>query len=399
MNQARPQFFTLIMMMSFASVNAVLFTPGLPDIAHFFSISDEVAQYTVSLFLIGYAIGQLIYGPLAKRFGAKNALYMGIGLQIVASIFCALSGVFNNYLTLMISRFLVALGSGVGLKMTFTLVNESAEPKEASQKIAYLMLTFAITPGLGVALGGFLNNHFGWMSCFIAGACYGIALLFFIARLPSTKMKIDKKALQWNQLKAAYGAQLNNSSLIAGALLMGGSTCFVYVFAALAPFIAINAMMMSSTDYGLANIIPSIGLVIGSLASAHCAKRYPLTSIIKSGVTICVVGAILMTIAMVFSLSCFISLFLPMVIINMGISFILANASTLAMSNVEDKAHGSALMSFINMGVATIVVLFLGYFTLSPMLLALVYLCLALGMLPIYYWLVKQLSENLMTVS
>src|SRR5580700_3998703 len=79
-------FFTLLLMISFASVNAVLFTPALPAIAHFFMLSNDQAQLTVSWFLVGYALGQLIYGPLANRFGRKPALYAGISLQIVSSL-------------------------------------------------------------------------------------------------------------------------------------------------------------------------------------------------------------------------------------------------------------------------------------------------------------------------
>ena len=73
---------TLLLMISFASVNAVLFTPALPNIAHFFAISDSIAQQTITWFLIGYAVGQLLYGPLANRFGRKKALFAGVSLQI-----------------------------------------------------------------------------------------------------------------------------------------------------------------------------------------------------------------------------------------------------------------------------------------------------------------------------
>jgi DHA1 family bicyclomycin/chloramphenicol resistance-like MFS transporter len=131
-------FITLLLLISFASVNAVLFTPALPIIAKFFVISDSAAQLTISWFLIGYTLGQLLYGPLANRFGRKPALYIGITLQIASSLLCALSSSFHHYLILVIGRFLLALGSGVGLKMTFTLVNESFEPKIASQKICNL---------------------------------------------------------------------------------------------------------------------------------------------------------------------------------------------------------------------------------------------------------------------
>src|SRR5271156_684920 len=115
---------TLLLMISFASVNAVLFTPALPNIAHFFAISDSTAQLTITWFLIGYALGQLLYGPLANRFGRKKALFVGIGLQIISSFICVASGLAHTYWLLVTGRLLLALGSGVGLKMAFTLVNE-----------------------------------------------------------------------------------------------------------------------------------------------------------------------------------------------------------------------------------------------------------------------------------
>ncbi|MGD9592066.1 MAG: MFS transporter [Candidatus Berkiella sp.] len=389
MPQTKPSFVTLLMLMSFASVNAVLFTPALPNIADYFAISDDIAQYTVSVFLIGYALGQLLYGPLANRYGQKVALSIGVGLQIVASVVCVLSGVFDNFLFLVIGRFLVALGSGVGLKMTFTLVNEYYEPQAASQKIAYLMLTFAITPGLGVALGGLLNSHFGWMSCFIAGAIYGLTLLPLILKLPKQKAPRDHNALRLCHIRDNYKVQFKNKSLILGALLMGASTCLVYVFAALAPFIAINIMGMNSADYGVANIIPSIGLLIGSLACAQLVKKYALSTLIGVGVLISILGALILAVTINLSLSTYFTLFVPMAIIYVGISFILANASSLAMSNVNDKAHGSALMSFLNMGLATLVVLSLGYFGQSATLLTVTYMLLSLAMIPIGFYLAK----------
>src|SRR5579862_3156828 len=189
-----PSYFTLLLMISFASVNAVLFTPALPEIANYFSISTSNVQLTVTWFLVGYALGQLIYGPIANRYGRKPALYAGIMLQILSSFLCILSGLMHEYFILILGRFLLAIGSGVGLKMTFTLVNEIYEPKIASQKISYLMLSFAMTPGLAVALGGYLTDHYGWMSCFYPGISYGILLLILILRLPETQTKLNYDA-------------------------------------------------------------------------------------------------------------------------------------------------------------------------------------------------------------
>ncbi|MBA3660928.1 MAG: MFS transporter [Gammaproteobacteria bacterium] len=397
--QKNISFFTLLLLISFASVNAVLFTPALPNIALFFNIGEDTAQHTMTWFLVGYALGQLVYGPLANRFGRKPALYAGVSLQIVSSLLCVLAGVIHEYELLVVARFMLALGSGVGLKMTFTLVNESYEPKIASQKTAYLLLAFAITPGLGVAIGGILNAFYGWTSCFYAGAVYGLVLLFFVARLPETQKTLDLNALKLKHLVHDYSSQFRNKQLMTGGLLMGFSTSFVYVFAAIAPFVAINTFGLNSAEYGVANILPSMGLVLGSIVSARLSKKYALQSIIKAGIWIACLGTILMFVTMALHSPILFSLFLPMIIIYFGLCFILANASTLAMSHVSDKAHGSAVMNFINMGLATVIVLSLGFFTIKALLLPCIYVILCVSMMSIFKLAANKVNKKIPNIN
>lgn len=384
MMQTRLPFITLLLLISFASVNAVLFTPALPSIALFFGVGEDLAQQTITWFLVGYALGQLVYGPIANRFGRKPALYAGITLQIMSSILCVLAGYIHQYWLLVVARFLLALGSGVGLKMTFTLVNECYEPKMASKTISYLMLAFAITPGLGVALGGVLTTHYSWTSCFYAGGIYGLVLLLLVARIPETQKMVSFDALKLNHLFQSYSSQFTNLQLISGGLLMGCATSFVYVFAAIAPFIAINSYGLSSSEYGLANILPSIGLILGSIVGAGLSKKYSLVSIIYAGVFIACWGVLLMLLATIMNFPILVSIFLPMLIIYFGLCFVLANASTLAMSQTKDKANGSAVMNFLNMGLATIVVLSLGLFPMNALLLPTIYIILCVASVGIF---------------
>ena len=383
-------FFTLLLLISFASVNAVLFTPALPNIAHFFNITDGVAEKTITWFLIGYTLGQLLYGPIANRFGRKPALFFGVSLQIISSILCVFAGFMHTYWLLILGRFFLALGSGVGLKMTFTLVNECYEPKLASQKIAYLMLAFAIIPGLSVALGGLLITYFDWTSCFYAGGIYGFILLFLISKLPETKTILDLKALQFDHLLQGYIAQFKNLRLVSGGLLMGSTGSFIYLFATIAPFVAINYFNITTAEYGLANLLPPIGLIIGSLIGAQLTNHYSLTTLVKIGITIASLGVLLMLIATALQLSALVSLFLPMIIIYFGLSLILPNASTMAMTQVEDKAHGAAVMSFLNMGLVTLSVLCIGYFAIGTWLLPTIYLLLCMLMTGLFLWLKRE---------
>ncbi|WP_241480486.1 MFS transporter [Legionella norrlandica] len=334
-----PPFITLMLLISFASVNAVLFTPSLPDMSHFFGITEHTAQQTITSFLIGYALGQLIYGPLANRYGRKKALYAGIILQIISSFLCVFAGIIQMYPLLVLGRFLLALGSGVGLKMTFTLVNECYEPKLATQKTSYLMLAFAVTPGLSIALGGILNTNYGWESCFYVGGIYGIVLLTLVTGLPETQKHLQLDAFQKQHLIHGYISQFKNKQLISGGALMGGASCFVYIFAAIAPFIAMNLLGMNATDYGFYNILPSIGLMLGSILSAQFAKKYSQNVGIQLGLFIIGFATVAMMIATLTHHSALITLFLPMTFIYFGLSFIFANASTLAMNHTSDKAH------------------------------------------------------------
>lgn len=379
--KAHISFFTLILMISFASVNAVLFTPALPDIASFFMVSDGAIQQTITWFLVGYTVGQLIYSPLANRLGRKPALYTGICIQILSSLLCVFAGITHQFWLLVFGRLLLALGAGVGLKMTFTLLNECYEPSVASQKTSYLMMAFAITPGLGVAIGGYLNASFGWISCFYAGAIYGGLLLFLVSRLPETQINRDLNAFKIKQLVHGYVSQFKNMQLVMGGLLMGAGSSIIYIFAAMAPFIAISTSGMTSEQYGLANLLPPIGLIAGSLCSANLAKKYKLSHLIFSGILITLTGVILMLITMLMHLSPLFSLFSPTILIYFGLCFIFSNASSLAMSQASDKAHGSAVMSFVNMGLATVMVLSLSYIPMNVFVLPVAYVLLCVVMI------------------
>ncbi len=378
---SKPSFVTLLLLISFGSVNAVLFTPALPAITHFFSISTDLANYTITWFLIGYAMGQLLYGPLANRFGRKPAIYMGISIQIISSLLCIIAGIIDQYWLLVVARFLLALGSGVGLKITFTIVHEGFLPQQANQKTAYLMLGFAIMPGLSVALGGFLNSYWGWYSCFYAGIAYGLLLLLLSSRLPETLAHRDLHALKPRHLLATYIEQFKNKKLVLGGVTLGLCSSVIYIFAAVAPFIAINLAGMTSFEYGLANAIPPVGLITGSLISARLSKYISLHTIARAGVYVSLVGSVIMAANFELHLGIIWSLFIPMVVIYLGLCMIMASISVVALSASSDKAHSSAVMSFLNISVATIMTFISGTFVLDSLVLPACYAFIGLAML------------------
>ena len=141
----------LLFLASFASVCAVLYTPALPDLAKFLDISNSEVQKSLSIFLVGYAFGNLIWGPVANRYGRKGATFIGIVLAIFGSFMTLAIKLYPYAWLLNTGRLITALGASVGIKIAFTYISDLYPKEESAGKIAYLMLSFAIAPGLAVA--------------------------------------------------------------------------------------------------------------------------------------------------------------------------------------------------------------------------------------------------------
>lgn len=167
---------------------------------------------------------------------------------------------------------------------------------------------------------------------------------------------------------------------------MGSTSCFIYIFAAITPFIAINLYHMQSSAYGLANLLPSIGLIFGSLIGAKLVNKFTLTHIVTIGVLITTLSTIIMFATVYYHLPILIGIFVPAIFIYFGLCLILPNISTLTMMNIKDKAHGSAVMSFLNMGTATIGVLGINYLTMASLLLPFAYGILCVVMFGLFLW-------------
>tara|TARA_R110002094_G_scaffold12708_3_gene22826 strand:+ start:1184 stop:1642 length:459 start_codon:yes stop_codon:yes gene_type:complete len=121
---SKPSLLVLILLISFPPVCTVFISPGLPQISDYFNISNNLAQQLITLFLLGYAFGQLCYPSIANHYGRKIALYVGMTIFIISSIICILSIIFHHFELLKIGRFIMALGASVGMNITYTIIND-----------------------------------------------------------------------------------------------------------------------------------------------------------------------------------------------------------------------------------------------------------------------------------
>lgn len=364
----------LVLLISFASVGAVVFTPGLPKIASYFGITDKIAQYTVTWYLVGYAFGQLLYGPLTNRFGSIITIKIGASTAIIGASGCILSYYSNSYVLLVISRCIMALGAACGLKMTFTLCSKLFSHEDSARIMSLLTMAFAITPGFGVYLGGVLVTHVNWASPFYLMVLYGIAIFLLSNKLPEMYTTNDYFALNLENIFKHYMVQLKSLKVILGGLLVGICSSIVYVFAAVSPFIALARMHLTPNLYGLYSLIPCLGMLTGSLTSNYAGKKWLPKKSLNVGLRISFLGVIILATMLYLNPETAISLFVPMIVVYFGLAFVFGNAAALALQNVENKGNASAMMSFINMGSAFVMVTCTGFLNISnPIDLPIIY--------------------------
>lgn len=368
--------FILMLLISFGSIGAVFFTPGLPEIAAYFHINSGTAELTVTWYLIGYACGQLLYGPMAHSLGSNNTIRLASLLTMAATMICITAGIGHSFTWLLIGRLLMACGAGAGLKMTMTLSTYIYNPRDGARAMSLITMAFAFMPGFGVFIGGFLVNGFGWISSFYLMLVYGLVIFlcsFLLPEIYHERESFDVKGVFRNYLK-----QFSSLSILSGGFLLGVCSGRVYIFAAIAPFIAMKLMHLSPEIYGSYNLIPVIGTIVGSLLANYYGKFYDQLQSLKLGLIITTAGVVIL-LGLLYFWPTPLSLFVPMMIINLGASFIWGNASSLSLSTAEDKSNASAVISFINMGSSCLLVLMLNHVHVSnALILPVMYIVLAI---------------------
>jgi len=248
-------------------------------------------------------------------------------------------------------------------------------------------------PGIGIAIGGLLTQWFTWESCFYFTALFGAVMLGFSTTLPETATSIDRNSLKFSSIIEGYELKLRNKRLIISAAMMGCGAIVIYVFASKAPFIGIKLIGLSPDEFGVYSLIPPIGTVIGSFIAAALIGRFKIMNLIFVGVVVSTAGTFLMLVPFAISHISAAALFLPMVLIFAAQSVAYANVTSYGLATAQNKSNASAMLNFINIGLAVIAVFF-SEFIFPESALMLPMFLLAAFILMLFLWTRLRKIEN-----
>jgi MFS transporter, DHA1 family, multidrug resistance protein len=332
----RAPFSLIVAITACGTLGMHLIIPALPETARALNVSPGAIQLTITLYLIGLAIGQLIYGPISDRFGRRPVLIAGLGLFTLAGIATAAA---PGVLTLVVARVLQSIGACSGLVLGRAIVRDLAPPDRAAAQLAMLTLVMSAAPAIAPVLGGYATAWIGWRAAFALLAIVGAATLALaVLLLPET-----------NRLQSGTRASLLVGSLrlfrsraFCGYVLGGAcTTTSFYAFMAASPFILVDLLHQPTERVGLYYLLLMAGVAAGSLLANRIAGRIRVRVALRLANSFAIAGAALFMLADLTGMLNVVTVIAPVVLFMVGAGM----ASPFALSgavSVNPHAIGAA---------------------------------------------------------
>ncbi|MDP3845304.1 MAG: Bcr/CflA family multidrug efflux MFS transporter [Pseudomonas sp.] len=326
------------------------YLPSFPALAQAFATDVERVQLTLAVYFIGLAGGQLIYGPLADRFGRRRPLIFGVLLFSVASAVCALA---TSLEWLIAARFLQALGGCAGMVISRAVVRDLCDPLASAKVFSQLMLVMGLAPILAPLAGGVLLTHFGWQSIFISLTLFsGLCALAVAWWLPETLTRHSTPA----SLRAAprqYLRLLADPQFVGHALTGGLVMAGMFAYIAGSPFVFIELYKVPAQSYGWLFGSNAAGFILFAQINSRLLRRHGPAYWLRRSVWVYLAGALVLLAISLAQPTQLWPLLLPLFVVVASLGCILPNASACAMAGQAAHAgSASALLGFIQFGLA-----------------------------------------------
>lgn len=331
---------------TFGPLSMDMYLPTLPTLAEYFSTTAGRAQLTLSGFTIGFALCQLIYGPLSDRFGRKWLLVGGVGLYAVTSALCAVA---PNIDSLIILRFFQAVGGGAGVVLTRAIVRDLYSKEAGARALSLLLLAPSLAALIGPFIGGQMLLWSDWTSIFWLLAVIGVVIFVLgIVRLPETLPVAKRQSSSIPKILGEYAVILCDRRAL--GYMMCGAFSFAAMFAQLSgtPFIYIELFGVAPENFGFLFALNIIGIMLGSYVNSRLVMRYGIRRMLIAGTSMALVGGLAVAVFATFGIGGLFGIVIPVVIFMTPHNVVNANATAGALEGYPHIAGtASALIGAI----------------------------------------------------
>lgn len=344
------KIFTVILtaLVAFGPLSTDMYLPSLPSMSQEFSASVSQVQLTLSVYLIGFACSQLVYGPLSDCFGRRPILMGGLCVYMVASTACFMV---NSIEALIVARFFQSFGACAGPVLARAMVRDIHGPDKAAQVLAYMGSAMALAPAVAPMFGGYLQLWFGWQSTFVFLSVLALVLLGIVTVWVSESNEHrTPDALKPARLLGNYVFILKNRQFQGYVLVNSMVFSGLFAFISGSSFVLVDVFGLTPNLYGICFGIVVCGYITGTLLVGRLSKTLGIRKLLGAGSCVALIGGIMLVAAAWLNWGGVAGVIGPMVVFLIGVGLVMPNSMAGAIGPFGQMAGAaSALMGFIQM--------------------------------------------------
>ena len=330
-----PHIFTLILMASMTAMTMNMFLPSLPSMAVYFDADYRLMQLSVALFLAVNAALQVIIGPISDRYGRRPVLLWGFGLFLLATLGCIAAPSAEIFLAFRMAQAAIV----VAMVLSRAIVRDMYEQDAAASMIGYVTMGMAVVPMLTPALGGMLDEWFGWKAnfwaFFLAGG--GVMALIWLDAGETNTHKSTSFAAQF----ADWPELLRSPRFWGYSATAAFSSGAFFAYLGGAPFVGSDVFGLTPTNLGILFGAPAIGYIAGNGITGRFARRAGINAMIVVGAVIAWAGVLISLVLFWIGMGSAWSFFGSMIFVGLGNGLVLPNA-TAGILSVRPQLAGTA---------------------------------------------------------
>ncbi len=361
------QRITLAGLVAMMAVSTDLYLPAIPQLIESLGANISQGQLTLSIFLLGFATGQLFYGSISDRYGRKPVLYLGLAIYILATLGCAAAQDIN---TLIAARFVQGLGGACGPVLARAIVSDSYSRRDAARVMAAIAGAMALVPAIAPVFGSWLLYVFTWRAHFILLLILGLITVFAVTRLPESCKTIGDSPLKLSHVFSQFSLCLGNRNFVGYALCGGATYAAMFCYISTTSFIMIELLGVEPEYFGYTFMSVVFGYITGALISSRLVNRWGTTRVLTLGQSVGLSAAGLLLVLASFDVYRLMPVLFVFFLVFMSGGLCLSIGQMGAISELpKDAGKASSVFGFLQITFAALLGYLVGFFyndTLVP---------------------------------
>jgi DHA1 family bicyclomycin/chloramphenicol resistance-like MFS transporter len=265
-----------------------MYLPSLPDIGRALAAPTARAQLTISSYLIGFAVGQIIYGPVSDRYGRRPVLFGALVVYLAGVVICAATPSIDP---LIVARLLQGIGGSGAIVLARAIVRDLYSGVRAARELSLMGSISAFAPIVAPMIGGVLQTQFGWRANFVLMAAAAVIAFAMASRLlPETLRQRSAEPLSLAWLGKGYMSLLRHRSFVAYLAILTISYAGLFAWISGAAVVLEGIYGMSAVTFGFTFALGAAGYMAGAGGAARLVQRLGLDRMMGLGVSLLAAG-------------------------------------------------------------------------------------------------------------